>query len=103
MLANKGALTAVDGGLRRWGYHQEQPDAAVAAAVATLAREGKPLAPLDLAGGLRAWFRTGATWMHTYAGSVLFCSNGVLCCCLANKVPGLRAAVVTGAMQTSRA
>ena len=40
--------------------------------------------------------------MHTYAGSVLFCSNGALCCCLANKVPGLRAAMVAGAMQASR-
>src|SRR5437763_11931325 len=54
ILANQGAQPAVDGGSRRWGYHQEQPDAAVAAAVAALAREGKPLAPLDLAGGLRA-------------------------------------------------
>jgi ribose 5-phosphate isomerase RpiB len=89
-----------------WGYGQDRPHGLVRSAVGALAREGvqvKELAePTDLP---CRWARTVAECIAGggCAGGVLFCDDPGLVCCVANKVPGLRAVPVVTVAQAARA
>jgi Ribose/Galactose Isomerase len=74
-----------------WGCAQERPDATVAAAVQALERDGTKLVALEMPAG-SPWSVSEA--VGRCAGVVVFCGDPALLCCVANKVAGVRAAVV---------
>lgn len=91
----------------RWGYAQERPHPMVQSAVQALEREGTLLRPL-----MSPASATTSPWVRDLAecvaggecqGGVVFCWDPEMACCVANKVPGLRAAVVCSVPQTGRA
>jgi ribose 5-phosphate isomerase RpiB len=89
-----------------WGYAQEQPQPLVATALQALAREGLHVRSLQPEGAEPcAWARAVADCVAggSCHGGVVFCADAGLTCCVANKVKGLRAAVVTNAGQATRA
>jgi hypothetical protein len=94
-------------GTAAWGYAEERPGPLVRSAVQALAREGVELRELPGAGGglTCRWARAVAECVARgeCAGGVLFCGDAGLACCVANKVPGLRAAMVTSIGQAARA
>jgi ribose 5-phosphate isomerase RpiB len=90
-----------------WGHGQDRPYPLVKSAVQALAREGLLV---------REWPGTGddlpCRWAKAVAecvaagecaGGVLFCTDPGLTCCVANKVPGLRAVAVTTVAAAARA
>jgi ribose 5-phosphate isomerase RpiB len=89
-----------------WGYAEERPTPLVRSAVQALAREGVEVRELPGAGPelLCRWARGVAECVARgeCAGGVLFCGDAGLACCVANKVPGLRAVAVTTATQAAR-
>jgi ribose 5-phosphate isomerase RpiB len=106
MSANGRALVS-SGPALVWGCGQDRPHPLVQSALQALAREG-----LDI----RAWPLLGddlpCRWAKALAeclgrgecaGGVLFCADPGLVCCVANKVPGLRAVPVTTIGQAARA
>jgi len=96
-----GEVTSTKG----WSYAQENAYPQVDAVVASLARDGVRLnqSPERKRACLAPWLRSIAAATVSYDGTVLFCDDSILHCCLVNKLPGLRAAAVANAMQTSRA
>jgi hypothetical protein len=81
-----------------WGYVQERPDPAVAVAVRALERDGSKLVALTLP--------AEAPWSAVprhQPGVVIFCNDPALVCCVANKLSGVRAAVVTTPQTATRA
>ena len=90
-----------------WGYAQDRPHPLVASAVQALGRDGVHVAELPAAGGSLL-----CRWAHAVAarvargdcrGGVLFCDDPGLVCCVANKLPGLRAAAAWTVAQAVRA
>jgi ribose 5-phosphate isomerase RpiB len=90
-----------------WGHGQDRPYPLVESAVRALARQGL---------AVRRWPEAGdelpCRWARAVAecvargecvGGVLFCADTGLACCVANKVPGLRAVAVTTVAQAARA
>jgi hypothetical protein len=89
-----------------WGYGEDQPHVMVQCAVQALRREGLLVRELP---GAQAelpcrWARAVAECVAKgeCAGGVVFCEDPGLVCCVANKVPGLRAAAVTTVSQAAR-
>jgi hypothetical protein len=89
------------------GFARDRPYPLVMPAVASLVREGFRLVeftdvPADPA---CRWSHTVATCIarNDFAAGVVFCEDPGLVCCVANKVPGLRAAAVTTIDQATRA
>jgi ribose 5-phosphate isomerase RpiB len=90
----------------KWFCVQEKCDSVVDAAVSALRREGVSLSALQTdANNAATWARDVAMQVGNgeYGGGVAFCANAALFCCVANKVAGIRAAVVAGAAQTAKA
>jgi hypothetical protein len=90
-----------------WGYGQDRSHTLVDTAVQTLAREGVHLRPLQNPGDSLPcrWAKAVAECIARgeCAGGVVFCEDPGLVCCVANKVPGLRAVAVTTLHQAARA
>jgi Ribose/Galactose Isomerase len=86
---------------------QERPYPLVRAVLASAAREGLRLREFDGAGDglLCQWAKAVAECVARgeCAGGVVFCDDPALVCCVANKLPGLRAAAVTSVAQAARA
>jgi hypothetical protein len=89
------------------GYACDRTYPLVGPAVVTLTREGLRL--MELACGSP---ETPHRWSHAIAaclargdcqGAAVFCEDPALVCCVANKLPGLRAAAVTTVSQAARA
>ena len=91
----------------RWGYAQDRPHAFVRSAVRALEREGASLKELNLQerSPPGRWARTVAECITRgeCQGGVVFCEDAGLLCCVANKVPGLRAVVANTVAQAARA
>jgi hypothetical protein len=90
-----------------WGYAQDRPHPLVASAMQAVRREGLPLKELMGNGETNsgAWVRTLAECVARgeCQGGVLFCADPGLACCVANKVPGLRAVAITTVAEAGRA
>jgi ribose 5-phosphate isomerase RpiB len=90
-----------------WVYGQDQPYPLVRSAVQALAREGIEVRDLSLSGGQLPcrWAKAVAECVTKgeCAGGVVFCADPGLVCCVANKVPGLRAVAVASVSQAARA
>jgi hypothetical protein len=91
----------------RTGYAQDRAYLPVGLAVLALRREGLSVEELPCAVSDAA-----CRWSHAVAacvargdcrGAVVFCEDPGLVCCVANKVPGLRAAAVATVAQAARA
>src|SRR5438270_9961068 len=78
-----------------WGFAQDRPHALVQSAIRSLARDGLVVRELPAAGQELAcrWARAVAECIARgeCQGGVLFCEDPGLVCCVANKLPGLRA------------
>jgi hypothetical protein len=91
---------------RLWGYAQDRQHDLVPSAVRSLAREGVVVKELPDPGDLPCrWARAVAECIAEggCSGGVLFCGDPGLVCCVANKVPGLRAVPVLTVAQAARA
>ena len=91
---------------QQWGYAQERPDAAVEAAIEALKRDQVALIAYEIAGaGPVAWARgLGALVARTDGrGSIAFCGDPGVVCCVANKLAGVRAVAVGNPGQAERA
>jgi ribose 5-phosphate isomerase B len=90
-----------------WAYAQDRPHPLVQSAARSLEREGTGVRELEGQGKALAcrWARAVAECVARgeCAGGVLFCADPGLACCVANKVPGLRAVAVTSVAQAARA
>jgi hypothetical protein len=90
-----------------WGCAVEgEPTAMLRAALRAVARDGGGPEPLpDCDGEPCAWVCRVAECLRQgrCRAAVLFCSDPGLACCLANKVPGVRAAAVGTVGQAARA
>jgi hypothetical protein len=90
-----------------WGCAIEgQPTAMLQAALRAVARDGGGPQPLpDWNGEWGAWVRQVAERLKSGRchSAVLFCTDAELACCLANKVPGIRAVVVGSVAQARKA
>lgn len=86
---------------------EERPYPMVRAVLACSAREGLRLRELPGAGDglLCRWAKAVAECVARgeCVGGVVFCDDPALVCCVANKLPGLRAAAVTTVAQAARA
>ncbi len=86
---------------------EERPYPLVRAVLASAAREGLRLREFPpVADGLLCRWAKAATECVARgecAGGVVFCDDPALVCCVANKLPGLRAAAVTTVAQAARA
>jgi hypothetical protein len=91
----------------RWGYAVEgRPAPMLLAALRSLARDGASPEPLpECNGDSCSWVRRVAECLQsgTCRTAVLFCDDPGLACCVANKVPGVRAAAVGTVAQAERA
>jgi hypothetical protein len=90
-----------------WGVGQDRPYPLVRSAVQALARDALAVRELPEAGaGLPCrWAKAVAECIARgdCAGGVLFCGDPGLVCCVANKLPGLRAVPVVSVGQAARA
>ncbi len=88
-----------------WGYGQDRPYPAVESAVAGLRTEGLHLEEWahPSVEGEGEWARRVAERVAGACGGVVFCQDPGLFCCVANKVPGVRAAAATAVAQARRA
>jgi hypothetical protein len=88
-------------------FAEERPYPLVRAALAVLARDGLRLRELPSAGnGLPCrWARAIAECVASgeCRGGVIFCDDPGLVCCVANKLPGLRAVAAATIHQAARA
>jgi hypothetical protein len=86
---------------------EERPYPMVRAVLASAAREGLPLREFPGAGGglLCRWAKAVAECVARgeCVGGVVFCDDPALVCCVANKLPGLRAAAAATVAQAARA
>jgi hypothetical protein len=90
----------------RWGQGQDRPYPLVSSALQALAKEGLTLRQWPEPDGLPCrWAKAVAECVASgeCAGGALFCADPGLACCVANKVPGLRAVPVTTVQQAARA
>lgn len=95
------------GGRPGWALAQDRPRPMVSSMVGSLEREGlrlKELGP-EVIGVLCRWARGLAerVMRGECRGVIVFSEDPALVCCVANKVAGLRAAVIGTAAQASRA
>jgi hypothetical protein len=90
-----------------WGYAVEgPPPAMLQAALRSVVRDGAGPEPLPACDGEAcAWVCQVARCLQSghCRAAVLFCHDAGLACCLANKVSGVRAAVVGTVAQAARA
>jgi ribose 5-phosphate isomerase RpiB len=90
-----------------WGYIADRDYPMVAAAVVALRRDGIRLVELacDRSAKYCRWSQAIAKCVSAgeCRGGVVFCEDPGLVCCVANKVPGVRAAGVTTVCQAARA
>jgi len=90
-----------------WGHGQDRTYLLVQSAIQALKREGVALRQWPDAGSDLPcrWAKAVAECVARgeCAGGVLFCGDPGLACCVANKVPGLRAVAVTTVHQAARA
>jgi hypothetical protein len=90
-----------------WGIAQDRPYPMVQTALQALAREAAPLRQLSApcVGPECDWAKALAECVARgdCCGGVVFCEDPGLICCVANKVPGLRAAAVVTIAQAARA
>lgn len=89
-----------------WGYAQQRPHPMIDSAVQALGREGIALKSLQPESREPAAF--GRSLAECIArgeclGGVVFSDDPALLCCVANKVPGLRAAAIVCVAQAARA
>ncbi len=86
---------------------EERPYPMVRAVLASAAREGLRLREFPAVGDglLCRWAKAVAECVARgeCAGGVVFCDDPALVCCVANKLPGLRAAAVATVAQAARA
>lgn len=89
----------------RWGFGQERPNDLVAAAVRSLAREGLNVREIPKSGALCVWARTVAEEVAAgrLSGAVLFAEVPCIVACVANKVSGVRAVMVSTVAQAALA
>ena len=92
---------------KSWGYAQDRQHPLVRSAVQSVEREGLALRELPVNGDQAAchWARAVAECIAAgeCRGGILFCQDPGLICCVANKVPGLRAAAVITVAQAAKA
>jgi hypothetical protein len=92
---------------RPWGYAVErQPHPMLVLALQSLRREGTEPIPLAGCNGEPCdWVRrvTECLKRGECRGAVVFCDDAGLACCVANKVPGIRAVAVGSIGQAQRA
>jgi hypothetical protein len=90
-----------------WGYAIEgKPSAMLQVALRSLQRNGPSPQPLpDCTASSCIWVRDVAECLRSgrCQAAILFCDDAALACCIANKVPGVRAAAVTTIRQACRA
>jgi len=89
-----------------YGHGQDRAYPLVASAIQALTREGLTFREWPEPDGLACrWARAAAECVASGEcdGGVLFCADPGLACCVANKVPGLRAVAVTTVQQAARA
>jgi hypothetical protein len=96
-----------NGRAQGWGYAVEgKPSAMLEAALRSALRNGMPPQSLPVCHG------EACTWVRRVAeclasgdcrAAVLFCTDAGPACCVANKVPGIRAVAVEGVGQAVRA
>jgi ribose 5-phosphate isomerase RpiB len=90
-----------------WGFAQERPYANVSSVLAALEREGVRFAGLPARGSssVCAWAQAGAKHVSRgeCQGAMLIGDDPGLICCVANKLPGLRAVAVTSPVDAARA
>lgn len=89
----------------RWGVGQDRQQPLVRTAVQALQREGIELQPLPQGQEPAEWARAVAECVARGAccGGVVFCRDPGLVCCVANKLPGLRAVAVSTVTQAAQA
>jgi ribose 5-phosphate isomerase RpiB len=91
----------------QWGTTQERPYPCVTSAIQAVEREGIAFASLPARASTAPcmWARAVAECVRKgeCQGAVLFCDDAGLVCCIANKVPGLRAVAVAGMVEANRA
>jgi hypothetical protein len=96
-----------NGQAQGWGYAVEgKPSTMLAAALRCARRNGaSPQSLPECNGEACHWVRGVAECLASGAcrAAVLFCTDAGLACCLANKVPGLRAVAVEGIGQAVKA
>jgi hypothetical protein len=90
-----------------WGYGQDRPHPVIRSVVKSLERDGLDLKELQVKGDQAAchWARAVAECIAggECRGGILFCHDPGLVCCVANKVPGLRAAAILTVAQAAKA
>ena len=90
-----------------WGYAEERPHPAVKSALQALEREGVSLGELPARGETAPcrWARAVAECVARgkCRGGVIFAADAGLVCCVANKLPGLRAVAIVSVAQAARA
>jgi ribose 5-phosphate isomerase RpiB len=87
-----------------WGYIQERPFPLVGAAAKGLAKEGLTLVEIPGEASPRwAVNVAGRILSGELRGGLFFCGDPSLICCVANKLPGVRAAAVCDVFQAARA
>jgi hypothetical protein len=91
----------------RWGYAVEgRPSTMLQIALRAIYRTGhSPQLLPECNGETCAWIRSVAECLRSgrCRTAVLFCRDACLACCIANKVPGVRAAAVGTVAQAERA
>jgi hypothetical protein len=90
-----------------WGIAQEQKDPGLSNMIQALRRDGSALRELELPPVTTAgpWAKLVAEHVASGAcpGAIAICLNAGLCCCLANKIAGIRAVAVASALHAVRA
>jgi hypothetical protein len=89
-----------------WGFAQDRPYPTVAPALLTLAREGLCVVEMPCSSDQPCrWSQAIAQCVARgdCRGGVIFCEDPGLVCCVANKVPGLRAIAIATISQATRA
>jgi ribose 5-phosphate isomerase RpiB len=91
---------------RSWAYALERPHPVVASVIRSLERDGFVLRELPTAEGTPVceWARAVAECVARgeCSGGIAFCLDPGVICCVANKVPGLRAVAVANPLQAAR-
>jgi len=90
-----------------WGYALQRPaPPLLQAALRSVGRAAPEPTPLPACNGEACrWFQAVADCLASgrCSGAVLFCDDAGLACCVANKVPGVRAVAVTSLAQAEQA
>jgi hypothetical protein len=93
--------------IKAWGYAQDRPHPVIRSAVQAVERDGLSLTEWPVNGDQAVchWAKAAAECIARgeCRGGVLFCQDPGLVCCVANKVPGLRAVAVVTVAQAAKA